>query len=261
MAVLDILVIVIVILTVFGFMLTMLFGGGNGSPDTSGTTARSAPISSNNTYAYDQQTSPYVQPSYSQPQNTIQGRAGFSQPTNSVAGDINSGVITGGAIAGAGVAAGAFSPQTTQNSAYGISSSGQVIGLRPIEPLSTPYIPTTAPQAAFAGRSAITQGSNPAAPYSNHSNGNAAIYIDTTQSYHPQNQELVMNQACVNEVWQRNPYVIRNFSNLSVRLSATNPTANGNMRTYSFNLDNRPTGNGALCTVTTDGYVTAVSFY
>jgi len=278
--VLDILVIVIVILTVFGFMLTMVFGGGNDSGATNtgnNTTARSAPVSSTNPYPYNQPATTFNQPSFSQ--NPVQGRSGLS----SIASDINAG-NTGRATTGlgttglAGVAGGIAASQANQQvnpqinaqinaqqntGTYGIGLNGDVIGLNPIQPLATPYIPTTAPTALVTGRSTVTPQSNPAVPYAGYSNNgnNAAIYIDSPQAYRPQNQELVMNQACVNEVWQRNPYVIRTFSNLSVRLSATNPTTNGNMRTYSFNLDNRPTGNGALCTVTNDGYVTAVSFY
>lgn len=269
-SVLDILVIIVVILTVFGFMLTMVFGDGSDSGASTAGTARSATnstVSSTNTYPYTQPATTYAQPTYSQPtygQSPYQGRAGF----NSVSSDINatdvvvSGVGTG-AVAGSVASSQPVAQTTSQTQAY--NASGELINLNPIQPLATPFIPTTAPTAVVTGpivtgRAAITLGSNPAAPY-NPQSGNAAIYIDSVQAYRPQNQELIMDQACVNEVWQRNPYVIRNFSNLSVRLSATNPAANGNMRTYSFNLDNRPTGNGALCTVTNDGYVTAVSFY
>ncbi len=257
---LDFLVIIIVVLTVFAFLAVIILGPSEAPADTT-TTARSATVSSTNQYPYTQ---PTITSTQSNTQPAVQGRAGFN---NSVAGDIN---VTSSTAAGAatGVIYGStlntvqpqaqntVQPQAT--AAYGISN-GQVIGLRPLQAMPTPYIPTTAVTPAVTGRSVVTPGSNPTSPYV--ANGNAVINIETTQAYHPQNQELIMNQACVDEVWQRNPYVIRNFSNLSIRLSATNPTVNGNMRTYSFNLDNRPTGNGALCTVTTDGYVTAVSFY
>lgn len=276
---LDFLLIIVIVLTVFGFLATLLLGGGDSGSSTANasanTTTRSAPVSSTTPYPYSQPATTYTQPTYnSYAQNGIQGRAGL----NSVTSDINSGSFTtttgnrglAATVAGSGIVAANtaianttvannFAVNQQQNTGtYGVGLNGEVIGLNPIQPLAAPYIPTTAPAAPVTGRSAITPESNPSVPYVNN---NAAIYIETPQAYRPQNQELVMNQACVNEVWQRNPFVIRAFSNLSVRLSAANQTTNGNMRTYSFNLDNRPTGNGALCTVTNDGYVTAVSFY
>lgn len=290
---LDFLVIIVVVITVFAFLALMILGPSDSSTTTADTTttARSTTVSSSNTYPYTQPTTTFAQPTYANQatystqatypqQNTIQGRAGFA---NSVAGDINNtanlstsslgatGLGTTGLAATAAQAAAQAQqmPQTQAqpqaSGAYGISN-GQVIGLNPIQPLTQPYIPTTATVAAtpaITGRAAITPNSNPAMPYASGiaPNGTAVINIDTVQAYRPQNHEMIMEQACVQEVWQRNPFVISNFSNLSVRLSATNPTSNGNMRTYSFNLDNRPTGNGALCTVTMDGYVTAVSFY
>lgn len=243
---LDILLIVVVILTVLGFVITMVFSADTASTaGSTNTTARSVAVSSNNT---QQSVNPYVQPTFAQPNSAIQGRAGFAGG-NSVTSDINANAANLAAV-GAGVAGvSAFATNAGQNNvAYGISN-GEVISLTPIQPLATPYVPTIAPN--VTGRSVATSGNT----------GNAVINIDTIQAYRPQNQELIMDQACINEIWQRNPFVIRSFANLSVRLSATNLTSNGNMRTYSFNLNNSPTGNGALCTVTTDGYVTAVSFY
>ncbi len=238
------LIITVVILTVLGFTYTTL----NENNSSSSTSLRSAPISNTNTYPYNQT---YTQPNYTG-QNNFQGRAGFA--SNSVTGDINAGAAnlatTGAATIGTatGIAAAGITSNNQNNLAI---SNGEIIGLRPIQRLGAPSIPTTVPSTAITGRAILTP----------QNNSNAVINIDTVQGYHPQNQELIMEQACVHEVWQRNPYTIRSYPNLSVRLSANNPTSNGHMRTYSFNLDNRPTGNGALCTVTTDGYVTAISFY